>query len=106
MFVTYFLVCFYVQGFESSLAKKENYLKDLEKDLSQLKDVNNRQRNEIELLNEKLVDEARRIKSLERDSDRLRSEISLLESKVHMPDMYACKFYVRYLVVAHCCRYF
>ncbi|XP_010442462.1 PREDICTED: mitotic spindle checkpoint protein MAD1-like isoform X1 [Camelina sativa] len=71
-----------IQELESSLAKKENYLKDLENDLSQLKDVNNRLRSEIELLNEKLVDEARRNKSLERDSDRLLSEISLLESKL------------------------
>lgn len=72
----------FVQSFESSLAKKENYLKELEQELSQLKDVNNRQRDEIEHLNDKLVSEARRMKSLERDSDRLRSEISLLESKV------------------------
>ncbi|KAG7533624.1 Spindle assembly checkpoint component Mad1 [Arabidopsis thaliana x Arabidopsis arenosa] len=78
-----------IQGFESSLAKKENYIKDLEQDLSQLKDVNNRQRTEIELLNEKLVDEARRNKSLERDSDRLRSEISLLESKLGHGDFSA-----------------
>ncbi|KAH0858958.1 hypothetical protein HID58_087219 [Brassica napus] len=69
------------ESFESSLAKKENYLKELEKELSQLKDVNSRQRDEIEHLNDKLVSEARRMKSLERDSDRLRSEISLLESK-------------------------
>lgn len=72
----------FVQSFESSLAKRENYIKELEKELSQLKDVNNRQRDEIEHLNDKLVSEARRMKSLERDSDRLRSEISLLESKV------------------------
>ncbi|EOA12975.1 hypothetical protein CARUB_v10025964mg [Capsella rubella] len=78
-----------IQGFESSLAKKENYLKDLEKDLSELKDVNNRLRSEMELLNEKLVDQARRNKSLERDSDRLRSEISLLESKLGHGDFSA-----------------
>lgn len=80
--IAYFLVCFNLQGFESSLAKKENYLKELEKELCQLKDVNNRLRDEIEHLNDKLVNEARRMKSLERDSDRLRSEISLLESRV------------------------
>lgn len=45
-------------------------------------EINNRQREEIKLLGEKLNNEARRIKSLERESDRLRSEISLLESKV------------------------
>ncbi|CAH2070538.1 unnamed protein product [Thlaspi arvense] len=71
-----------VQGIESSLANKENYLKELEKELSQLKDVNNRQRAEIEHLNDKLASEARRMKSLERDSDRLCSEISLLESRL------------------------
>lgn len=74
------------------------YLKDLENDLSQLRDVNNRQRNEIELLNENLVTEARKIKSLERDSDRLRSEISLLESKVQMPNICANEnFYLPWL---------
>ncbi|ESQ43676.1 hypothetical protein EUTSA_v10012797mg [Eutrema salsugineum] len=78
-----------VLGFGSALAKEESYLKDLENDLSQLKDVNNRQRNEIELLNEKLVSEARRNKSLERDGDRLRSEISLLESKLGHGDFSA-----------------
>lgn len=77
------------QSFESSLAKKENYLKELEQELSQLKDVNNRQRDEIEHLNDKLVSEARRMKSLERDSDRLRSEISLLESKLGHGDFSA-----------------
>lgn len=44
--------------------------------------VNNRQHEEIKILNDKLHNEARRIKSLERESDRLRSEISLLEAKV------------------------
>ncbi|CAN8253559.1 unnamed protein product [Cochlearia groenlandica] len=78
-----------LQGLESSLSKKENYLKELEMDLSQLKDVNKRQRDEIELLNDRLVSEARKIKSLERDSDRLRSEISLLESKLGHGDFSA-----------------
>jgi len=44
--------------------------------------INSRQLEEIKLLNEKLHSEARRVKSLERESDRLRSEISLLEAKV------------------------
>ncbi|CAH2070357.1 unnamed protein product [Thlaspi arvense] len=78
-----------VQGIESSLANKENYLKELEKELSQLKDVNNRQRAEIEHLNDKLASEARRMKSLERDSDRLCSEISLLESRLGHGDFAA-----------------
>uniref|UniRef100_A0A5B7BXX2 Putative mitotic spindle checkpoint protein MAD1 n=1 Tax=Davidia involucrata TaxID=16924 RepID=A0A5B7BXX2_DAVIN len=71
-----------VQELESSLAKKECYIKELESNLREQKEVNSRQHNEIKLLNERLNNEARRIKSLEREGDRLRSEISLLESKL------------------------
>ena len=73
------------QEFELSLAKKENCIKELENNLCEQKEVNNRRLNEIKLLNEKLNNEARTIKSLEREGDRLRSEISLLESKVGVP---------------------
>ncbi|PWA49447.1 mitotic checkpoint family protein [Artemisia annua] len=44
--------------------------------------LNARQHNEIKLLNERLNSESRRIKSLEREDDRLRSEIAILESKL------------------------
>ncbi|XP_065870640.1 mitotic spindle checkpoint protein MAD1 [Euphorbia lathyris] len=71
-----------LQELESSLAKKENYIQELESNLREQKEVNNRQLDEMKLLNEKLINEARRIKSLEREGDRLRSEISLLESKL------------------------
>ncbi|PON68572.1 hypothetical protein TorRG33x02_261730, partial [Trema orientale] len=71
-----------VQELESSLAKKECYFKELETSLSEQKEANNRQYEEVKMLNERLNNEARRIKSLERENDRLRSEISLLESKV------------------------
>ncbi|KAA8545413.1 hypothetical protein F0562_020197 [Nyssa sinensis] len=71
-----------VQELESSLAKKECCIKELESNLCELKEVNCRQHNEIKLLTERLNNEARRIKSLEREGDRLRSEISLLESKL------------------------
>lgn len=50
--------------------------------------VNIRQHEEMKLLNEKLYNEARRVKSLERESDRLRSEISLLEAKVGITETY------------------
>ncbi|XP_021720507.1 mitotic spindle checkpoint protein MAD1-like [Chenopodium quinoa] len=70
------------QGLESSLAQKDTYIKELELNLSEHKAANDRQRNEIRMLNEKLNSEARKIKSLERESDRLRSEIALLESKL------------------------
>ncbi|KAG7976849.1 hypothetical protein I3843_05G001500 [Carya illinoinensis] len=71
-----------IQELESSLAKKESFIKGLESSLHEQKKVNTRQSEEIKLLNERLNNEARRIKSLERESDRLRSEISLLESKL------------------------
>ncbi|KAJ4717622.1 mitotic spindle checkpoint protein MAD1 [Melia azedarach] len=71
-----------VQELESSLAKKEHFIEELERNLREEQEINNRQRDEIKLLNERLINEARRLKSLERENDRLRSEISLLESKL------------------------
>lgn len=72
----------HIQELESSLAKKEHFIEELERNLREEQEINNRQRDEIKLLNERLINEARRLKSLERENDRLRSEISLLESKV------------------------
>ena len=71
-----------MQGAESSLSQKESYIKELESNLIEQKAANDRHFNEIRMLNEKLNNEARRIKSLEREGDQLRSEIALLESKV------------------------
>ncbi|PPR97804.1 hypothetical protein GOBAR_AA22862 [Gossypium barbadense] len=71
-----------VQELESSLAKKESCIKELERSLHEQKEINDRQHNEIKMLHDRLNNEARRIKSLDRETDRLRSEISLLESKL------------------------
>uniref|UniRef100_A0A803N9K7 Mitotic spindle checkpoint protein MAD1 n=1 Tax=Chenopodium quinoa TaxID=63459 RepID=A0A803N9K7_CHEQI len=70
------------QGLESSLAQKDSYIKELEINLSEHKAADDRHHNEIRVLNEKLNSEARKIKSLEREGDRLRSDIALLESKL------------------------
>ncbi|KAJ4846920.1 hypothetical protein Tsubulata_010318 [Turnera subulata] len=78
-----------LQELESSLAKKEFCIKELESNLREQKEINNRQLDEIKMLNDKLNNEARRIKSLEREGDRLRSEISLLESKLGHGDFSA-----------------
>uniref|UniRef100_A0A1D1YB05 Mitotic spindle assembly checkpoint protein MAD1 n=1 Tax=Anthurium amnicola TaxID=1678845 RepID=A0A1D1YB05_9ARAE len=67
---------------ESSLAAKDEIIKALENDLHEQGEVINRQHDELKVLNESLNNEARRIKSLEREGDRLRAEISLLESKL------------------------
>ncbi|KAK4798871.1 hypothetical protein SAY86_024236 [Trapa natans] len=71
-----------LQELQLSIANKECYIKELESTVQMKQEMNNRQQEEITLLGEKLNDEARRIRSLERESDRLRSEISLLESKL------------------------
>ncbi|KAL1334405.1 hypothetical protein HN51_063326 [Arachis hypogaea] len=78
-----------LQDLESSLAKKDDCIKELESALHEQRAVNNRQHEEIKLLNEKLHNELKRIKSLERESDRLRSEISLLEAKLGHGDFSA-----------------
>ncbi|KAG6778379.1 hypothetical protein POTOM_018239 [Populus tomentosa] len=71
-----------LQELESSLANKGFCIQELENTLHAQKEANNRQLEEIKTLNDMLNNEARRIKSLERESDRLRAEISLLESKL------------------------
>lgn len=95
-FVLYLIVVVisWLQELEASLAKKENCIKELESYLSEQKEVNIRQLNEIKFLNEKLNSEARRIKSLEREGDGLRSQIALLESKVTsgLHTLYCCIF--------------
>ncbi|XP_027915682.1 mitotic spindle checkpoint protein MAD1 isoform X6 [Vigna unguiculata] len=74
---------------ESFLTKKDDCIKELESTLHDQRLINSRQLEEIKLLNEKLHSEARRVKSLERESDRLRSEISLLEAKLGHGDFSA-----------------
>lgn len=89
-----------LQGLESSLGQKDCYIKELELNLSEQKAANDRYHNEIRMLNEKLNSEARRIKSLEREGDRLRSEIALLESKLGHGDFSAANTKVLRMVNA------
>lgn len=67
---------------ESSLAKNDNYIVVLEGNLREQRETVDRKFTEIRLLMEKLNGEAKRVKSLEREADRYRSEISLLELKL------------------------
>lgn len=73
-----------VKELELALTQRgnESYIKELESNLHEQQGVNSRCRDEIKLLTERLNNEARRIKSLEREGDLLRSEISILESKL------------------------
>ncbi|KAL2939454.1 Mitotic spindle checkpoint protein MAD1 [Bienertia sinuspersici] len=88
------------QGTESSVAHKDRYIKELESNISEQKAANDRHYNEIRMLNEKLNSETRRIKSLEREGDRLRSEIALLESKLGHGDFSAANTKVLRMVNA------
>lgn len=86
-----------VQDLESSITAKENAIRELENNLNDQRQIINRQHNDLEQMNDKLAIEARRIKSLEREGDRLRSEISLLESKVRVRK-FIFYFVVKYLL--------
>lgn len=86
-----------VQDLESSFTAKENAIRELENNLNDQRQIINRQHNDLEQMNDKLAIEARRIKSLEREGDRLRSEISLLESKVRVRK-FIFYFVVKYLL--------
>ncbi|CAL1353777.1 unnamed protein product [Linum trigynum] len=78
-----------MQELGSSILEREPYIKELEGDLFAQKEINTRQRDEIKSLHDRLNSEARRVKSLERENDRLRSEIFLLESKIGHGDFSA-----------------
>ncbi|KAK9095784.1 hypothetical protein Sjap_021281 [Stephania japonica] len=78
-----------IQELETALSRRDCYIKELESKFNEQKNVINRQNEEINLLTERLNNEMRRVKSLEREGDRLRSEISLLESKLGHGDFSA-----------------
>ncbi|ONK59456.1 uncharacterized protein A4U43_C08F6610 [Asparagus officinalis] len=78
-------------GLPDSVMENETTVKDLDKALSERemeaslqeqREIISHQHDELKLMNERLNVEARRVKSLEREGDHLRSEIALLESKL------------------------
>lgn len=71
-----------IMDLETLLEDKEHTIRELERNLCQQREVINRQHDEIKGLNENFRIEAKNVKSLERENDRLRSEISLLELKL------------------------
>lgn len=71
-----------VKDLEYSLVQRESTIRDLENSLLKQREIIDHQCDELKLMHEKISTEARRVKSLEREGDRLRSEISLLESKL------------------------
>ena len=67
---------------ESSLAQKEDLIRGMENSIQEQGITIRRLQSEIKVLNDQLSCEERKIKSLEREGDRLRAEVALLESKV------------------------
>ncbi|XP_020598023.1 mitotic spindle checkpoint protein MAD1 [Phalaenopsis equestris] len=67
---------------EIVIEHKEHIIGGLESNIFQLREIINRQHDEMKHLNEDLNVETKKVKALERESDRLRSEICLLESKL------------------------
>jgi chromosome segregation ATPase len=57
-------------------------MKEMESSLQEHREIISHQHAELKLFNDKLTDESKKVKSLERESDRLRHEVALLESKV------------------------
>ncbi|PKA65043.1 hypothetical protein AXF42_Ash019055 [Apostasia shenzhenica] len=78
-----------IKNLEMLLEQREHAIRELENHLNQQREVINREHEEVKLLNEMLSIETRKMKSLEREGDRLRSEISLLESKLGHGDYLA-----------------
>lgn len=70
------------QELEACISGKESSIKELESNLHEKKELAIQQQNEIQMLNERLINEARKNKSLERETGRLQSEIALLEAKL------------------------
>ncbi|KAJ3678028.1 hypothetical protein LUZ60_001831 [Juncus effusus] len=71
-----------VKELEAVLREKEGMIKELESNLHEQSEIMTHRNNEITILNERLNDELRKNKSLERENDRLRHELALLESKL------------------------
>lgn len=57
-------------------------MKEMESSLQEHREIIAHQHAELKLSSDRLMDESKKVKSLERESDRLRHEVALLESKV------------------------
>ncbi|KAJ4810842.1 Mitotic spindle checkpoint protein MAD1 [Rhynchospora pubera] len=71
-----------VEELEAALNDKEQMMKEMESSLQEHREMIAHQHAELKLFNDRLADESKKVKSLERESDRLRHEVALLESKL------------------------
>ncbi|KAJ3707750.1 hypothetical protein LUZ61_011455 [Rhynchospora tenuis] len=71
-----------VKELEAALNEKEQMMKEMDSSLQEHREIIAHQHAELKLFNDRLTDESKKVKSLERESDRLRHEVALLESKL------------------------
>ncbi|XP_078181807.1 mitotic checkpoint family protein isoform X2 [Carex rostrata] len=73
---------FHVKELEAALNEKDRIIKEMESSLEEHREIIAHQHADLKLVNDRLTDESKKAKSLERESDRLRHEVALLESKL------------------------
>jgi mitotic spindle assembly checkpoint protein MAD1 len=76
-----------MQNTDSDLSKMEKLVRELESTVHEQKEVLSHKHAELNIMNERLSLETRKVKSLEREGDQLRSQVALLESKVWTSDV-------------------
>jgi mitotic spindle assembly checkpoint protein MAD1 len=76
-----------MQNTDSDLSKMEKLVRELESTVHEQKEVLSHKHAELNIMNERLSLETRKVKSLEREGDQLRSQVALLESKVWTSDI-------------------
>ncbi|KAL6840159.1 hypothetical protein ACP4OV_029969 [Aristida adscensionis] len=67
---------------DSDLSGMEKIIRELESTINEQKELISHQQAELNTMNERLNIEVRKVKSLEREGDQLRSQVALLESKL------------------------
>ncbi|CAO2182164.1 unnamed protein product [Urochloa humidicola] len=67
---------------ESDQSGMEKMIRDLESTIHEQKELVSHKDSELNIMNERLNLEAKKVKSLEREGDQLRSQVALLESKL------------------------
>ncbi|XP_062207646.1 mitotic spindle checkpoint protein MAD1-like isoform X3 [Phragmites australis] len=70
------------KNMESDLSGMEKIIRELEGTIHEQKELISHQHAELNIMNERLSLEARKVKSLEREGDQMRSQVALLESKL------------------------
>jgi mitotic spindle assembly checkpoint protein MAD1 len=76
-----------MQNTDSDLSKMEKLVRELESTVHEQKEVLSHKHAELNIMNERLSLETRKVNSLEREGDQLRSQVALLESKVWTSDI-------------------